>query len=81
MECEFKHVDIEFVHGLELNYPQKAEAQKKKRILLALDDLFDKAARKKDFLAPVVAARRRNVHLMALRHHLFQQTKSSKKFI
>ena len=80
MECEFKQVDIEFVHGLELNYPQKAEAQKK-RILLALDDLLDKAARTKDFLAPVVAARRRNVHLMALRHHLFQQTKSSKKLI
>ena len=37
MDCEFKHVDIEFVHGLEWNYQQKGEAQKK-RILLVLDD-------------------------------------------
>ena len=27
-DCELKHVDIEFVHGLEWNYLQKAEAQK-----------------------------------------------------
>ena len=54
MDCEFKHVDIEFVHGLEWNYLQKAEAQKK-RILLLLDDLFDEAAQSKEFLALVVA--------------------------
>ena len=31
MDCELKHVDIEFVHGLEWNCQQKAEAQKKNK--------------------------------------------------
>ena len=43
-----------------------------------LDDLFDEAAQSKEFLALVVAGRHRNVHLMVLRHNLFQQTKNSK---
>ena len=77
MDCEFKHVDIEFVHGLEWNYLQKAEAQKK-RILLVTTDLFDEAAQSKEFLALVVAGRHRNVQLMVLRHKLFQQTKKLK---
>ena len=75
-DCEFKHVDVEFVHGLEWNYLQKAGAQK--RILLVLDDLLDEAARSKEFLAVVVAGRHRNVHFMVLRHNLFQQTKNLK---
>ena len=76
MNCQSKHVDIEFIQGIEWNFLQKAEAQK--RILLALDDLFDEAAQSKDFLALVVAGRHRNVHLMVLRHNLFQGTKNSK---
>ena len=76
MDCQSKHVDIEFIKGLEWNFLQKAEAQKK-RILLVLDDLFDEAAQRKDFLALVVAGRHRNVHLMVLRHNLFQRTKNS----
>ena len=43
MDCQSKHVDIEFIQGLEWNFLQKAEAQKK-RILLVLDDLFNEAA-------------------------------------
>ena len=77
MDCQSKHVDIEFIQGLEWNFLQKAEAQKK-RILLVLDDLLDEAAQSKDFLALVVAGRHRNVHLMVLRHNLFQRTKNSK---
>ena len=77
MDCQSNHVDIEFIQGLEWNFLQKAEAQKK-RILLVLDDLFDEAAQSKDFLALVVAGRHRNVHLMVLRHNLFQRTKNSK---
>ena len=77
MDCQSKHVDIEFIQGLEWNFLQKAQAQKK-RILLVLDDLFDEAAQSKDFLALVVAGRHRNVHLMVLRHNLFQRTKNSK---
>ena len=76
MDCQSKHVDIEFIQGLEWNFLRKAEAQKK-RILLVLDDLFDEAAQSKDFLALVVAGRHRNVHLMVLRHNLFQRTKNS----
>ena len=80
MDCEFNHVDIEFVHGLEGNYLQKAEAQRK-RILLVLDDLFDEAAQSKEFLALIVAGRLRNVHLIVLQHNLFQQTKIRKQLI
>ena len=76
MDCQSKHVDIEFIQGLERNFFQKAEAQN--RILLVLDDLFDEAAQSKDFLALVVAGRHRNVHLMVLRPNLFQRTKNSK---
>ena len=57
-DCEIKQVEIEFVHGLEWNYLEKAEAQKK-RILLVLDDLFDEAAQSKEFLALVYAGRHR----------------------
>ena len=78
MDCEFTLADFEFVHGLEWNYLQKTEA-KKKRILLVMDDLFDKAAQSKEFLALVVAGRLRNVHLIVLRHNLFHQTKNSKR--
>ena len=76
-DCELKHVHIEIVHGLKWNCIQKAEAQKK-RLLLVLDDLFDKSAGSKEFLALVVAGRHCNVHLMVLRHSLFQQTKNWK---
>ena len=74
MDFQSKHVDIEFIQGLEWNFLQKFEAQKKK-ILLVLDDLFDEAAQSKDFLALVVAGRHRNVHLMVLRHNSFQRIK------
>ena len=76
MDCDFKHVDNEFVHGLDWSYLQKAETHKK-RILLVFDDLFDEAPQGKEFLALVVAGRHRNVHLIVLRHNLFQQTKNS----
>ena len=77
MECDFKHVDIDFVHGLEWNYLQKAEAQRK-RNLLVFDDLFDEAAQSKEFLALVVAGRHRNVQMILLGNNLFQQRENSK---
>ena len=43
--------------------------------------MFDKAAQSKDFLAPDVAGRHRNVHLMVLRHNLFQHTKNLKTIV
>ena len=77
MNCESTHVDIEFIQGLEWKSLEKAEAQKK-RILLVLDDLFEEAAMSKDFLALVIAGRHRNIHLVVLRHNLSQQTEGSK---
>ena len=55
MVCQSKHVDIEFIHGLEWNFLQRSEAQKGK-LWLVLDDLFDKAARSNDLFALVVAS-------------------------
>ena len=77
MNCESTHVDIEFFQGLEWKSLEKAEAQKK-RILLVLDNLFEEAAKSQEFLALVIAGRHRNIHLLVLRHNLFQRTKSSK---
>ena len=46
--------------------------------MLVLDDLLEEEAKSKKFLALVIAGRHRNIHLVVLRHNLFQQTKSSK---
>ena len=80
MGSEEKSIDVEFVQGLDWNALERAEALKK-RIILVLDDLFDEAASSKEFLAiviAVIAGRHRNVHLMVLRHNLYQQSKNSK---
>ena len=77
MESERKGLDVEFVQGLDWSALERAEALKK-RILLVIDDLFDEAASSKEFLATVIAGRHRNVHLMVLRHNLYQQSKNSK---
>ena len=50
----------------------------KQRTLVVIDDLYDEAANTKEFLDLVIAGRHRNVHLMVLRHNLFQQSKFSK---
>ena len=77
MDCQSKHIDIEFIQGLEGNFFLKSWSAKK--ILLVLDDLFDEAAQSKDFLALVVSGRHRKVLVMVLRHNSFQRTKSLKK--
>ena len=46
--------------------------------MLVLDNLFEEAAKCKEFLALVIAGRHRNFRLVVLRHNLFQQTKGSK---
>ena len=75
--CESTQVDIEFTQALEWKSLEKTEVQKK-RILFVLVDLFAEAAKSKKFLAPVIAGRHRNIHLVVLRHNLIQQTKSSR---
>ena len=76
-ECQTKNVDLEFVQGLEWSQLERSEALKK-RTLIIIDDLYEEAAQSKEFLDLVIAGRHRNVHLMVLRHNLFQQTKHSK---
>ena len=75
MNCESTNVDIDFVQGLEWKSLEKAETQKN-RILLVLDDLFEEAAKSKEFLELVIAGRHRNIHLVFLR----QSISTDKKF-
>ena len=76
-ECSTKAVDLDLVQGLEWNAVERSEALKQ-RTLVVIDDLYDEAAQSKEFLDLVIAGRHKNVHLMVLRHNLFQQCKSSK---
>ena len=76
MESEAKSLDAEFLQGLDWNALERAEALKND--FLVLDDLFDEAVPSKKVLAIVIASRHRNVHLMVLRHTLYQQSKTSK---
>lgn len=75
--CLSKNVDIEFIQGLEWDAVEHSEALKK-RTLVVVDDLYEDAAQSKEFLDLVIAGRHRNIHLMVLRHNLFQQSKNSK---
>ena len=76
-ECSTKAVDLDLVQGLEWNAVGRSEALKQ-RNLVVIDDLYDEAAQSKEFLDLVIAGRHKNVHLMVLRHNLFQQCKNSK---
>ena len=76
-ECSTKAVDLDLVQGLEWNAVERSEALKQ-RTLVVIDDLYDEAAQSKEFLDLVIAGRHKNVHLMVLRHNLFQQCKNSK---
>ena len=75
-ECSTKAVDLDLVEGLEWNAVERSEASKQ-RTLVVIDDLYDEAAQSKKFLDLVIAGRHKNVHLMVLRHNLFQQCKNS----
>ena len=54
MDCQSKNVDNEVIQGIEWNFLQTAEAQKR-RILLVSEDLIDEAPQNKVFLALVNA--------------------------
>ena len=75
--CSTKAVDLELVQGLEWNVLERSEALKQ-RTLVVIDDLYDEAAQTKEFLDLVIAGRHKNVHLMVLRHNLYQQSKNAK---
>ena len=76
-ECLANKVDLQLNQGLEWNAIERGEILKQ-RTLVVIDDLYDEAANSKEFLDLVIAGRHRNVHLMVLRHNLFQQSKYSK---
>ena len=71
-ECSTKAVNLDHVQGLEWNAVERSEALKQ-RTLVVIDDLYVEAAQSKEFLDLVIAGRHKNVHLMVLRHNLFQQ--------
>ena len=68
---------IEFRQGLDWSAFEQCEAQKL-RTLLVIDDLYQQASEDDYFLNLVIAGRHRNIHLMTLKHNLFQQSKHSK---
>ena len=68
---------IEFHQGLQRYAVDKCEAQKM-RTLVVIDDLYQDACEDKAFLSLVVAGRHRNIHLMILKHNLYQPAKNSK---
>ena len=45
---------------------------------MVIDDLYQQACENEYFLNLVIAGRHRNIHLIALKHNLFQQSKHSK---
>lgn len=71
-----KHA-IEFHQGLNWGAIEKCEAQKM-RTLVVIDDLYQQACEDDYFLNLVIAGRHRNIHLVVLKHNLFQQSKHSK---
>ena len=76
-ECLANKVYLQLIQGLEWSAVERGEILKQ-RILVVIDDLYDEAANNKEFFDLVIAGRHRNVHLMVLRHILFQQSKYSK---
>ena len=54
-DCSTKVVDLELVQGLEGNVLKRKAL--KQRILVVIDDLYDEAARTKEFLDLVISGR------------------------
>ena len=75
--CTREKISIEFHQGLQWAAVDKSEAAKW-RTLVVIDDLYQDACEDATFLNLVVAGRHRNIHLMTLRHNLYQPAKNSK---
>ena len=71
---------IEFHQGINWSAIDKCEAQKL-RTMVVIDDLCQQASQDEKFLELVVSGRHRNVHLISMKHNLYQQTKNSKQLI
>ena len=75
--CTREKVSIEFHQGLQWTAVDRSEAEKLKT-LVVIDDLYQDACEDGTFLDLVVAGRHRNIHLMTLRHNIYQPAKNSK---
>ena len=67
---------IEFHQGLYYSAVQKAKLEKLRTFVVI--DLYQQGYEKEYLLKLVFARRHRNIHLIALKHNLFQQSKHSK---
>ena len=77
VNCVSQKHSIEFHQGLNWSAVEKYEARKL-RTLVVIDDLYQQACEDEYFLNLVIAGRHRNIHLIALKHNVFQQSKHSK---
>ena len=77
MGCTREKISIEFHEGLEWAAVDKSEAVNW-TTLVTIDDVYQDACKDATFFNLVVAGRHRNVHLMTLRHNLYQPAKNSK---
>ena len=75
--CTREKISMEFHQGLQWTAVYKSEAEKLKT-LVVVDDLYQDACEDETFLNLVVAGRHRNIHLMTLRHNIYQPAKNSK---
>ena len=75
-KCVQSKIQIKFYQGLDWNAVEKCEAQSL-WTLLVIDDLYQQACEDEYFLILVIAGRHRNIHLITLKHNLFQQSKHS----
>ena len=77
VNCVSQKHSIEFHLGLNWSAVEKCEARKL-RTLVVIDDLYQQGCDDEYFLNLVIVGRHRNIHLIALKHNLFQQSKHSK---
>ena len=77
VNCVSQKHSIEFHQGLNWSAVEKCEARKL-RSLVVIDDLYQQACEYEYFLNLVIAGRHRNIHLIAMKHNLFKQSKHSK---
>ena len=71
-KCVQCKVQIELYQGLDWNAVKQYEAQSL-RTFLVNNDLYQQACEDEYFLNLVIAGRHRYIHLITLKHNLFQQ--------
>lgn len=77
LAAELVREDLTFINNVDWSWINE-NADVTKRTLLVFDDLFDSIAKAPEFLKLVTAGRHQNLHLMVLKHNLYQQNSNSK---